>query len=608
MQLEAQRLLAVAIAAAQNEDADAGQKLRDAMDKANDLALNLDAVDRVRAMLREQHNEATNYDDEEDDDQAEIDVEEQERKRQEMLDRARQPRFRFVNYDRLRSPDDYARGALLAKKKIKDHMLKWQNTIITKSLIKLDDREHVKLAIRIHKALLGYMGDKQMSFPATLAQDILTKGLECPAIQDEIYMQIMKQLSHNPKPESIAKGWQVMCMCVSTFPPSQEFKNYLLNYILDKCMTRGAVRNYAKYCLRSLEGMLQSGASGFVPSVEEIQAYKERPPILATIELVDGMVLTEELPVTPDLNVAKVLEICTHFLDLQDERKDTMGIFVYDVPPSEDSPQQDDPAAGQAYADLERTPRPLRNEDYMGDVIVQKARQRRNFKFVFKKKIFLESQQSPSEDQMYERLMYLQAEDEVICTGNIRIEDEAKLIRLCAISMAVALDHIPETVQGLVDNDLLEFIPASARDRYSVENWADKILSQKDDVMSMSTVDCQLEFVEAVQDHPFYGTHFFHVHKLNNSPEIVAQLPVDLTIAFNESGLHVLDTATMTTRLEFGYSEIYRWGGSSSQFSLIIWNQDTESTFELILTTAQAPDMAAIILDFINAIMSNAGP
>jgi hypothetical protein len=45
---------------------------------------------------------------------------------------------------------------------------------------------------------------------------------------------------------------------------------------------KGAVRNYAKYCHRTLDGILASGASGFVPSVEEIQAYKERPPVLAT--------------------------------------------------------------------------------------------------------------------------------------------------------------------------------------------------------------------------------------------------------------------------------------------------------------------------------------
>ena len=57
------------------------------------------------------------------------------------------------------------------------------------------------------------------------------------------------------------------------------------------------------------------------------------------------------------------------------------------------------------YADLERTPRPLRNEDYMGDVIVQKARQKRDFKFVFKRKIFLPSHNTPSEDNMFSRLV-----------------------------------------------------------------------------------------------------------------------------------------------------------------------------------------------------------
>ena len=55
-----------------------------------------------------------------------------------------------------------------------------------------------------------------------------------------------------------------------------------------------------------------------------------------------------------------------------------------------------------------RNPRPLRNEDYMGDVIVQKARQRRDFKFVFKRKIFLPSHNSVSEDNMFSRLVYLQ--------------------------------------------------------------------------------------------------------------------------------------------------------------------------------------------------------
>ena len=161
-------------------------------------------------------------------------------------------------------------------------------------------------------------------------------------------------------------------MCVSTFPPSSEFDMFLLNFMLVQQEKKGAVKNYAKYCLRTLEGMLSSGASGFVPSVEEIQAYKERPPILATVELVDGNMLTEELPVTPDLNVGKVVEICSHFLELTDSRQDTMGIFVYDEGVYDDIP---DPEAEKPYRGLERTPRPLKNEDFMGDIIVSKVGQ-----------------------------------------------------------------------------------------------------------------------------------------------------------------------------------------------------------------------------------------
>jgi len=60
-------------------------------------------------------------------------------------------------------------------------------------------------------------------------------------------LQVMKQLSSNPTADSIAKGWQVMCMCVSTFPPSTEFELYLLNFMHEQKKKKGAVRNYAKY-------------------------------------------------------------------------------------------------------------------------------------------------------------------------------------------------------------------------------------------------------------------------------------------------------------------------------------------------------------------------
>lgn len=50
-------------------------------------------------------------------------------------------------------------------------------------------------------------------------------------MRDEIYLQVMKQTSENPKVESCIKGWKVIQACVSSFPPSISFKDYVWSYL-----------------------------------------------------------------------------------------------------------------------------------------------------------------------------------------------------------------------------------------------------------------------------------------------------------------------------------------------------------------------------------------
>jgi len=535
---------------------------------------------------------------------------EAEEKRQMRQEIAKQARFDVKNYPNLRSADDFARGAVLNKSKIKESFLTFQAMVIPKSLTDLS-RENNKLALQIHKDLLGYMGDKQLPFPAMLAQDILRKGYEYKPIRDEIYMQIIKQLSNNARPESVAKGWQVMCMCVGTFPPSPEFENFLLHYIIEKRdRGRGAVIDYARYCLRTLEAMLNSGeGTGFVPSVEEILAYKERPPILATIYLVDGNVITENLPLTPDLNVAKVLEMCSGWLDLKDPRVNTLGMFVYDLGEQDDPRHGTDPYAKAGYADLVRTPRPLRNEDYMGDTIVQKARQRRKFKFVLKRKLFLPKYNYRGDDPFFERMTYLQAEDEAIIQGNLEVPSLDQSQQLAAISMTVAFgEEMPSTVEAMVSSNVEEFIPKGWRGKHSPQEWAALILQFRDGLIQVDPDDLQDRFLQIVQQCPAYGSHWFHAHKLEPAsyagiPQSIQALPKDIMLAFNADGMHIYTFARKLV-LSFPYSDICRWGGSSSQFSLIMADEVSGESYEFVLVTSQAADMAAIILDHIRAIMA----
>jgi hypothetical protein len=331
---------------------------------------------------------------------------------------------------------------------------------------------------------------------------------------------------------------------------------------------------------------------------------------LATIYLVDGNVITENLPLTPDLNVAKVLEMCSGWLDLKDSRINTLGMFVYDLGEQEDTKQGNDPYAKAAYADLKRTPRPLRNEDYMGDTIVQKARQRRKFKFVLKRKLFLPNYNYRGEDPFFERMTYLQAEDEAIIQGNLEMRMEEEAQHIAAISMAVAFgEEMPNTVEGMIESNVVDFIPPSYRATKSAAEWASVMLQYRDGLIFVDPDDLQDRFLQIVQKCPAYGSHWFYCHKMETAasaaavPESIRRLPNDVLLAFNAEGMQVYSFGRKLL-LSYPYSDICRWGGSSSQFSLIMADDQSGDSYEFVLITSQAADMAAIILDHIRAIMA----
>jgi hypothetical protein len=143
-----------------------------------------------------------------------------------------------------------------------------------------------------------------------------------------------------------------------------------------------------------------------------------------------------------------------------------------------------------------------------------------------------------------------------------------------------------------------------------MQKWAEKVLKHyqkfKDDekrtYAEIEPDEIQVMYVDAVRDHPLYGTCFFHVRK-NSFPEHMDSYPENSIIALNYEGLHFLNEERETLA-SYGYADIYRWGGSSTQFSIIIWNAELQDTENVTMFTSQAADMAALILDYINAIMA----
>ena len=149
------------------------------------------------------------------------------------------------------------------------------------------------------------------------------------------------------------------------------------------------------------------------------------------------------------------------------------------------------------------------------------------------------------------------------------------------------------------------FIPAPLRRAQSDAAWAEAVAAKRDAALEKDPEVVQAEYVSTVKDHPLYGTCFFHVRRFK-FPRHMAGYPAELIIALNSEGLHFLNEQKETLA-SFGYADIYRWGGSSTQFSIIIWNPEQEDTDDVNMHTSQAADMASLILDYINAIVSGSG-
>lgn len=46
-----------------------------------------------------------------------------------------------------------------------------------------------------------------------------------------MFCQIIKQLTANPSNDSVQRGWELMVLCLSTFPPPSDFENYCEMYL-----------------------------------------------------------------------------------------------------------------------------------------------------------------------------------------------------------------------------------------------------------------------------------------------------------------------------------------------------------------------------------------
>lgn len=107
----------------------------------------------------------------------------------------------------------------------KSDMLTYANkSNLPTSLVHMHDPENVNIACGIFKDLCKLLrGDMKQDQYSLTIQSTIAYGIERPELRDEIFCQLIRQVTDNPKDESVFRGWHFLALCTIAFHPSKNF-------------------------------------------------------------------------------------------------------------------------------------------------------------------------------------------------------------------------------------------------------------------------------------------------------------------------------------------------------------------------------------------------
>ncbi|XP_048954692.1 unconventional myosin-VIIa isoform X5 [Canis lupus baileyi] len=360
---------------------------------------------------------------------------------------------------------------------------------------------------------------------------VIGNGILRPALRDEIYCQISKQLTHNPSKSSYARGWILVSLCVGCFAPSEKFVKYLRNFI------HGGPPGYAPYCEERLRRTFVNGTRTQPPSWLELQATKSKKPIMLPVTFMDG---TTKTLLTDSATTAK--ELCNALAD-KISLRDRFGFSLY-------------------IALFDKVSSLGSGSDHVMDAISQceqyakeQGAQERNapWRLFFRKEVFT-PWHNPSEDNVATNLIYQQVVRGVKF-GEYRCEKEDDLAELA--SQQYFVDYGSE----MILERLLNLVPTYIPDREitplkTLEKWAQlAIAAHKKGIYAQRRTDAQKVKEDVVNyarfKWPLLFSRFYEAYKFSG-PSLPKN---DVIVAVNWTGVYFVDEQEQVL-LELSFPEI----------------------------------------------------
>nr|XP_023011302.2 unconventional myosin-VIIa [Maylandia zebra] len=426
-------------------------------------------------------------------------------------------------------------------------------------------------------AILKYMGDyptKQQQNPLELTDQIFSPATKHDALRDEIYCQIMKQMTNNNNRLSMEHGWQLMWLSCGLFPPSQPLLKHAQRFLESRRR-----EPLASDCLQRMQSSLRMEPRKLPPHHVELDAIQQNSTQIRhkihfpndTDEIFEVATNTRIKDLI--LNISRKLELSS---------ADGFSIFV---------------KTNDKFLSLNET-------DYFFDSLRQitdwsKSVKRIdgglvNYTVFFMRKLWFNV--IPGRDTKADLIFHFPQELPKYLRG-YHVCTKEEMLKIAALLFCIKVNNDKNQLV-MIPKLLKELVPTDQLKAMSENEWKKNITASFNKQTGMTADEAKVAFLKAVHRWPTFGCAFFDVKQTSEQ-----KFPDIVRIAISKQGLTIIHPKTKETLATHPFNRIANWSSGSTYFHMTIGNLVNGSKF--LCETSLGYKMDDLISSYVNMYLSD---
>jgi len=406
-------------------------------------------------------------------------------------------------------------------------------------------------AVQIFQGIQRYMGDAPNKKPrqsTDLTDLIMEHPLSQEALRDEVYCQLIKQLTDNRSRMSEERGWELFWLCTGCFSCS----SLLLKEVKLFLRSKSQQQSLATDCQNRLAKTIRNGQRKYPPHLVEVEAIQNKK-----ISIYHKVYFPDDTDQAFEVDSGtRAKDFCNMIgARLGLKSVEGMSLFVKIADKVISVPD------GDFFFDFVRHLTEWLKKTKSS--ATGGAAPNLTYQVFFMKKLW--STTVVGADPNADSIFHFHQELPKLLRGyhNCSKEDAVKL---AALQYRVLFGDDKKEF-GNIPAMLGNFVPGDLKSTMSADEWKKAIVGAFNKDSGKSKIEAKTAFLKIIQRWATFGSAFFEV-KQTTEPKF----PEQLLVAINKHGVNLINPETKENLATHPFTKISNWSSGGSYFHMAIGN------------------------------------